>query len=198
MIWEEKNRRAMEERQLCIPGTDDAFIVGLAEDTPPHLEKLDDGARWVLIHAKSGFRVVALNAIGQVSFIANWMYRRFPKTHWVWAETNTEKVKTCLDLVLQQDINTRKDWSGYQDARQFEIEDETMRLITLVLDYGISDNPDEEESEDIMKVNRFTRQENEKLGHPGPGFGYEDCPNQDKELLELRIAYVKQKYPLNR
>ncbi|MBU4273654.1 MAG: hypothetical protein KKA28_17470 [Planctomycetes bacterium] len=194
MLWEEKNRKAMEERQFCIPGTNDAFMVGLAEDTPPHLEKLDCGARWVLIHAKSGFRVAALNAIGQVSFMANWMYRRLPKDHWVWAETDAETVKMCLEPVLQQDINTKKDWSGYQDARRFEIEDEKAKLIQLIIDYGVSDHPDDEEPEDVRRMSKFQRDDNEARGYPRPGFGYEDCPNQDEDLLKLRLAYLKQKY----
>jgi hypothetical protein len=196
MLWEERNRKAMEERQLCIPGTDDAFMVGLAEDTPAHLEK--PGSRWVLIHAKSGFRLNAFNVIkgwtvGQVSFIANWMYRQFPKTHWVWTETNTEKIKMCLEPLAQQGLNTR-DWSGYQNARRCEIQDEMARLLLLGLDYGISDHPDEEESEDIRTTSRLVREENKKKGYPEPGFGYGDCPNADEELLELRVAYAKQKY----
>ena len=192
MLWDEKNRKAMEEREFCIPGTDDAFMLGLAEDTPSHVERLNHGARWVLIHAKSGFRITAMNACGQVSFFANWLYRRFPKDHWVWAETNTDKVKTCLEPVLEQGLDTR-DWSGYQNARMFEIEDERTKLDLLLLDYGISDHPDNEEPEDIRQIFKRQREENEKLGYPRPGKGYEDCPQQDAELLKLRVMYVKQK-----
>jgi hypothetical protein len=193
MLWEEKNRKAMEERQFFIPGTDDVFMVGLAQDTPPHLEKIDGGARWVLFHAKSGHRVIAMNDIGQVSFLANWLYRQLPKDHWVWAEADTEKVRMCLDPVFEHGLKTvGGDWSGYQSARRFEIEDETARSIQLVLDYGFTNHPDEEEPEEGRLLNRLTREGNAKLGFPRPGFGYADAPNQNKKLLELRITYLKQ------
>jgi hypothetical protein len=121
------------------------------------------------------------------------MYRRLPKEHPVWTETDPETVRACLEPIVQQGLNTR-DWSGYQDARQFEIKDEMARLLQLVLDYGISDHPDNEESEEVRRVTRFQRENNESRGYPRPGFGYEDSPNQDEELLKLRLAYIKQKY----
>ena len=116
-----------------------------------------------------------------------------PEDHLVWTETEAETVKACLEPIVQQALNTR-DWSGYHDARKFEIKDEMARLIQLAVDYGISDHPDDEEPEDVRRVTEFRRKDNKSRGYPEPGFGYEDSPNQDQELFELRLAYAKQKY----
>ena len=195
MHWEEKNRMAMEERKFCIPGANDALMVGLAEDEPPHLKK--HGSRYILIHTRSGLRLRAFNAIegwalGQVSFFANWIYRRFPNDHWLWAETNAEKFRGCLEPIVEQGLDT-SDWSGYQNARKFEIE-QMARLMQLVLDYGVRDLPDDEEPEDFRQICKMQREENAKHGHPPPGHGYEDSPDQDRELFHLRLTYVKRKY----
>ncbi len=196
VLWAEKNRRAMEQRQFCIPGTSDALMVGLREDEPPR--EGGRGSRWVLIHATSRLRFDAFNAvegwsIGQVSFLANWMYRRLPREHPVWTESDPDTVRACLEPIIQQGLNTR-DWSGYQEARKFEIKDETARLTLLVADYGISDHPDEEEPADVRQANKFQREQNQLRGYPKPGFGYEDPPDQTLDLFNLRLAYLKQKY----
>jgi hypothetical protein len=195
--WEEKNRRAIEQRQFYIPGTDDALIVGVAECEPPHLKK--PGSRWLLIHAQSALRLSAFNAIkgwaiGQVAFFANWLYRQFPCDHWVWTETHPDKVRVCLEPVVEKGLDTR-DWSEYRTpARDFGIKEESARLSLLILDYGISDHPDDEESEDIRKVSELQRASYKELGHPRPGMGYEDGPYQDKKLLEMRVVYCITKY----
>jgi hypothetical protein len=179
----------MEERQFYIPGTNDALIVGVAEFEPPHLRK--PGSRWLLIHAQSGLRLSPFNAvtgwaIGQVAFNANWLYRSFPSDHWVWTETDPERVRACLEPVSEQSLHI-KDWSEYQNSRGTRIKDEISRLVLLMLDYGISDHPDNEESEEVRQIFQRTREANESLGHPPPGNGYEDSPDQNRELLELRV-----------
>jgi hypothetical protein len=191
MLWAEKNRKAMQERKLCIPGTDDAFLVGVTEDEPPHPEK--PGARWVLIHIASARRFIARWALGQVAFLANWMYRRFPKDHPLWTETDPETVSACLTPLLQQGFDT-EDWSEYQNARRYEIEDEMARMNMLAADYGIPDNPDNELPEGVLGPVRFQREQNQSLGCPRPGMGYEDSPNQEHELFTLRLTYIKRKY----
>jgi len=138
------------KREFSIPGTNETFVLGLAEDTPPHLEKLNHGARWVLMHRNSGWRMTAMNEPGQVSFLANWAYRQFPERHWVWGENDISKVRTCLEPVLQKAMATR-DWSAYQEARHYEIEKEMTNLAMLLIDNGITDKPEDEETPEMKE-----------------------------------------------